>query len=417
MSYSVKKAGIPFYVKVDTGPDLTGYAANLQAYYIDDATGTKTNVAGSFVEDANTPGLYRLEVTIPSTGDYTIVVRDLSGAGVNVAAPIVVTQATIDDVKNVVDQLSVTLSNVETQVNTLDQGVINQIETDVQTVQGTLNEVKQLINDTDDLAIVVSGDETGILTPGATVTGSTSGATGYVHTATYDSVNNETQVVLHWTSKAAGINFQAGETLTDGTNTTTGTITSVVTGVVNSVLEFVTELNAALQDGASGLAALKGYTDDVENLLLGVATLADGTANPTAGKGLAQIYDRLDSGLTQLTSDLANVQAAIQADIAAAKVAIQNDIANVQSVVDSNSALLNDSSNGLAALKTALDNLSTQLSTHDTDIKAILQAADGGLADIKSTMIARFDAVDSALNTISNKVNTIQSTTSFTVFA
>jgi len=53
MSYAIKKAGIPFKLKLDTNADLTGQAAGFSAYYIEDLTGTKTVVSNAFVEDAN----------------------------------------------------------------------------------------------------------------------------------------------------------------------------------------------------------------------------------------------------------------------------------------------------------------------------------------------------------------------------
>jgi uncharacterized membrane protein YvbJ len=47
---TIKKAGTDFYAKVDTNRDLFGEASGFEASYVNDATGTVTDVAGTFSE-------------------------------------------------------------------------------------------------------------------------------------------------------------------------------------------------------------------------------------------------------------------------------------------------------------------------------------------------------------------------------
>jgi hypothetical protein len=47
---TIKKAGTDFYAKVDTNRDLFGEASGFEASYVNDATGTVTDVANAFSE-------------------------------------------------------------------------------------------------------------------------------------------------------------------------------------------------------------------------------------------------------------------------------------------------------------------------------------------------------------------------------
>ena len=47
---TIKKTSVDFYAKVDTNRDLFGAAAGFKASYVNDATGTVTDVANSFAE-------------------------------------------------------------------------------------------------------------------------------------------------------------------------------------------------------------------------------------------------------------------------------------------------------------------------------------------------------------------------------
>ena len=334
MSYAVKKAGIPFKLKLGTNADLTGEAANFSAYYIADATGTKTDVTAAFAEDANTAGLYMVDVTIPTAGDYTMVITNASIGMGNHESPLVIVDASLDDIKAVVDGLETTLATVAADVDGLNGQDLSDIKT-------TLASIKTLIDDED----------------GATV---------------------------------------------------------------NSVMEFVAQIDAALADGATGLGALKGFTDDVENMLLGTEFLADGTtANPfydATNPGVAK-ESSLATGFADLTTALTAAQTSVETKIADAQTAIQDDVAAVKTVVDANSAVLTDAGYGLSALKGLLDTLSTDMGVAETNILNVLNDATSGLGAIKTYLTTRFDSVDTQLSDLSAAVAAGSTATTFKVFA
>jgi hypothetical protein len=329
MGYSVKKAGVAFKAKVETNADFTGQAAGFSAFYIDDATGTKTDVVGAFTEDANALGLYfSPDITIPAVGDYTLVINNGAAGMDNHPTPIVVTNATIDDIKATVDGLETTLAQVAADVDGLEG-------TDLQDIRDNLTAVKALLDDED----------------GATV---------------------------------------------------------------NSVMEFVTQIDAALADGASGLAALSGFTDDIENMLNGTEFLADGTTpNP--------FYDATNPGVAKQSTMLdkfAEVLAAVggATDYTPRFDTLDASIAAVQAVVDANKLLLEDAGFGLDPIKQAIDAIQLAVTTHDTDIKALLENADFGLANLKTIMETRFDTVDATLATMDGKLDAMGSAQGFRAF-
>lgn len=334
MSYSIKKAGIPFKLKLGTNADLTGEAENFSAYYIKDADGVKTDVVEDFVEDANTAGLYMVEVTIPAAGDYTMVINNDSIGMGNHESPLVVVDATIDDVKLVVDALTTTLTTVAADVDGLNG-------TDLQGIRDEISAVKALLDDED-------------------------------------------------------------------------------TTTVNSVMEFVKQIDDALSGSGSGLAALSGYTDDIENMLLGTEFLADGTtANPfydAANPGIAK-ESSLTAGFAALGTAITDSQTVVTDAITAAKDAVQLDVAAVQTVVDANKANLENAGYGLIALKDLIDTLSTDVGISETNILDVLGDASNGLAAINTNLTTRFDAVDAKLLTIEGKVEAGINSTEFKVFA
>jgi hypothetical protein len=121
MAYSVKKAGVEFKVTVDLANDLAGKEANFSTVIKSNSTGLTTgNTIGAFTELVESPGTYQANITIPTAGDYTVIISNPTDGLESLTAPLVITNATVDDVKSVVDDLVVTLADVETQVNTLD---------------------------------------------------------------------------------------------------------------------------------------------------------------------------------------------------------------------------------------------------------------------------------------------------------
>ena len=335
MSYSVKKAGVAFKTKLGTNADLTGQAANFSAYYIEDATGTKTDILTAFTEDTNTAGLYIVDTTIATAGDYTIVINNSTIGMGNHEAPVVVVNATIDDVKLVVDDLATTIATVAADVDGLNGDTLLSLKDDIAAVSA-------LINDGD----------------------------------------------------------------TSGTATT--------------VLDFVTQINNALSGGGSGLSALEGFTDDIENMLVGTEFLADGTtANPfydATNPGVAK-ESSLQAALVALQGNITASQTALELAITTAKDAVIVKTDALQVVADANKALLEDAGFGLGALKVLIDDISTGVQIAETNILNVLNDATNGLVAIKTELVTRFDSVDAKLLTIEGKVEAGSTSTSFSVFA
>lgn len=326
MSYAIKKAGVQFYLKVDTNEDLLGKAANFSAEYIEDATGTSTAVTGPFTEPLD--GLYLCPVTIPATGEYTVVIKNATDGMGNHPTPVVVVDATIDDVNDAITSLTTAVAAVQVEVDALD-GV------SLQAIKDNVEAVKLLLDDSD---------------------GST----------------------------------------------------------VNSVMEFVAQIDAALADGGSGLAALSGYTDDIEFMLTGTEFLADGsTANPfydVDNPGVAK-ESTLVTGLAALTASISGAT-----DYTPRFDTLDAATAAVQAVVDANSNALTDAGFGLSALKDLIDGLSTSVGTHDTDIKAILNDATNGLAAIKTDILTELGLMDAKLDTIVNNTGATVSAVAYKAF-
>lgn len=332
MSYAVRKAGIPFKVKVETSADLSGIAAGFTAYYINDADGVRTDISGAFSEDVNAAGLYfSPEVTIPAAGDFTVVMSNATVGMDNHPTPIVVTTASIDDIKEAVDDLRVVTDAIALDVEGLDG-------TDLQSIRDNLTAIKTLIDDQDGTA-------------------------------------------------------------------------------VNSVMEFVAQIDAALLNGSSGLAALAGYTDDVENMLLGTEFLADGvTANPLFGANNADIKALIEANLIQLQGDIAAAQTSIETKIGDAQAVIEAKVAEVKTVVDANAVKLGDAGYGLEALKLLIDGLASDVANGENDILAVLNDATKGLVGIYDTMVSRFDNLDNAVATVDSKLDSIGGAQGFRAF-
>jgi hypothetical protein len=418
MAYSVKKAGVSFKTKVNVDPDLTGKAANFAlTYYDDSASGTEIVVSGSFVESVDIPGLYfSPDVTVASAGDYTFnIANSVDGLG-NVSVPVVVVSATVDDVKVALDAAQTDITAIRDTTDLLNTAELEGISEKITEVQTTVNSVNDLIvNKTANLTF--SGvDETANLVVGDDVLGNTSGAIGKVVSSVFG-----TDTVVGIESVVG--TFEAGETIT-GTGTS-GAVSSVANGnaAVDSVMEFVSEINAALENGASGLSALAEFTDNLELMLEGKAyTDTNGVSvSESDSKGLSEIFAEIvangvDIGTAQtsitnvgiavgtLQTSVDDGFIAIEASVAAFKLSVEGKVDDVKTVVDANSVTLSSGVHGNAALKSLLDTLTTNLGLVDDDADAIIATlADGtfGLSAIKTLL----NTMDGKLDSIEGKVD------------
>ena len=347
----------------------------------------------------------------------------------NEPAPIHVKDATVDDVKSVVDALKTELDLVKGQVDTLDETTVNGISAKVDALATELSSVHTLIQDSTDVQLTYAGDVASAYTSGATVTGDTSGATGTVQSSTYDATSNTTSVV------ATGVTgtYQVGET-TDGGAAITGTANNTV----NSVFEFVKEIQDLLKSG-TGLDALSAINNDLEHMIKGDATLEDGSVNPTNGKGLVQIFDEIAnthvdlSTLKTLAEDATNGFAAIRTAIDNARTSIEgkvdgisdltnpnslaSKIAAVKTVVDANGTLLNDSTNGLASIKTTLDLLSVTVATGGTDVLTAVAGVNTLVTNLGTALDAQTAHIDGRFDSVMSALGVSADATKYSVFA
>ena len=398
MSYSIKKAGVPFVPKINVDPDLTGKADNFSIIYINDNTKDETQVDGDFVESTTIPGLYFAPaITINDVGSYTInIANDTDGLG-NVSSPVVVTQASIDDVNTAITNLQTTADSISSEVD----GLNGESLTDI---KNTLTKINDLIKDTTS-TLTIDGDETANILVGSEIVGD-NGGKGTVESVSYDGTN--TIIILRPTEGT----FEAGENIKSDGNSITGAVVSFDASAIDSVMEFVDSINDALKDGASGLSALSGFTDDIENMLLGTQYLADGvTENPfydennpgvakesTLKDALATLQTDISNGVTTVTDAISN-----QAD-ASVEGTLAYQIAAVKSVVDANKTTLEDSGYGLEALAAKIDDLS---SSDNQDVLDELANDTYGLSALQ-TLIS---GIDTKVDNLDTKLDTINSNT------
>jgi hypothetical protein len=417
MSYSVKKAGVGFKVKIDTGPDLSGKSGNFSLAYYNDANPTVNLASGVTFTEPNADGIYfSSTITVANPGDYTFKITNTTDGLGNVSMPVIVTNASLDDIYNAVDTVEGTLATIAADVANIDGDSIAAVQTSISGLQRTVESIQDLINNKSATITFTGTDETSNLVVGETVTGQTSGALGYVTSSTFG-----TDTVVELTGVVG--TFQTGEEIS-GTGTTTSGVDSVVESntTIDSVMEFVNQIDAALQDGATGLAALEGFTDDIENMLTGTEFLSDGsTPNPfydATNPGVASSAE-VQAALTTLQAaigniDLTDVTNLIGTNSDTVAGTLFGDLYLAKQAIDSNSSKLNAQDTEIGLIKGYVDDLETRLGQVGDadgasvwgDINAIqVEIADGtyGLAAIKGQL----DSIEGKVDTINTNVSTL----------
>ena len=305
----MRKAGLQFFPTLELDPDTTGLAGTLSLKYKLRGVDTDyTDATGTFSEDA--PGVYSLPLTLGTPGDYSVIISSTDAGVSSKAGSVLVTAATIDDVKVLVDGLITTANGMKTQIDLLDETELNTVREAIDSLAGNVASLTEIINSDDSNDAIVSLRE------------------------------------LLQDISAAGSNQDA----------------------------VIAAFNAA---------NIKPF-GDLKAMLNGDEFLSDGTtANPLFGKGLDEIF----------------------AEIIASKLAVLAAIQGVKTVVDANKALLENSTYGLNALKTALDSgFSLVMTSLDTGFAAVGVDLATKVTEIKTMLTSRFDAVDAKLTVIDGKV-------------
>jgi len=384
-AYAVKKAGVPFRVKLKTNASCTGKADSFSGYYVDDLTETKVDISGDYSELADAPGVFLSpQITIADENDYTFIFNNNDINMINHAAPVVITTATLGDVKSAVDAIqsdvTTVLANIA-ELKTDDTSSVNDLKAEIKAV-------RELIQSSSAISYEVTGDKTGDISVDDTVTGETSGATGTVSAVSYDADADVTKVTV----KSVEGTFEEGENIS-------GLAASNITDLLDSVKEFVEVIYSSMS-GSSGSTDLINkiveYTDNVENMILGEQYLQDGsTENPLYGKSILSIYNKLNDALDGSIEN-----------------SLMDKIDILKATVTATSDLLNDGTNGLAAIKTAIDTMADGKTL--SDVATEILTGTGGISDLKTIIETRFDSVDSALSDIDDKIS---NGSSFEVFA
>lgn len=174
---------------------------------------------------------------------------------------------------------------------------------------------------------------------------------------------------------------------------------------ITSLKELLQQLSTSVAGSNSSLTAIQSYitaaTDDIENMIKGTDTLADGSVNPFKGNTNIDIMEALNSLGVTLQQAISDAETAVLAKIDAAKADLVADIAAVQAVADANSDLLSSDVYGLAKLMTTLDAFKSAETNHFTTvvdaINAISSASSGSTA-----------ALSTKLDTIETKVDEVK---------
>lgn len=399
MSYSVKKATIPFKIKIDTGPDLTGKEANFSLTYYKDSD-QNTNLASgvTFTESTSIPGLYfSSDIVVATAGEYTFNIQNTVDSLGNVSMPVTITSASIDDIYNAVDTLETNLNAVKTQIDTLDEAELNNIAESVANVQTTINNVKDLIDNKTSTLIFENINNTADFTEGDLITGQTSGSIGRIETITFSTPNTILTVV-----DVVGT-FVVGETVT-GTTETIDFIQEQHTAV-DSVMEFVKQISEGLEAGGTALVGIETFLADI---LSGEQYLSDGTTlNPlfdATNPGVATSKE-LQESLTTLYNDIVTALGSGLADLIGSPTdtstaeTLFGRIKAVQLVIDSNNSLLTNGTYGLQQIKSVVDNLSINLGTVGTNVTSIKNSIDNATYGL-SAINDKLDSMDSKLDSI-----------------
>ena len=200
-------------------------------------------------------------------------------------------------------------------------------------------------------------------------------------------------------------------------DTNLGNLTTLVNSDdADDSITSIRELLNDIKSGGANVDTLLNGHKDIEAMLNGDQYLSDGTTeNPLYGKGLDEIFDKVTSNLTDLDTAITNAKDAIATNISDFKTSVEDKVDAVKTVVDANAAILGDDENGNAALKTLLDDLTTNLAEANSDTDSIIAALnDGttGLGAIKTLL----DTMDGKLDSIEGKIDTLAGAVGMRVF-
>lgn len=316
----MRKTNIPFRPMIELAPDITGLAATFAGRYrAEMSDGTWTPFPNPFVEV--TAGVYSTDLTIDTAGTYVIEMTSTDPRVTPFIGYVVISDANIDDVAAAIQAAQDDIATIKTQVDLLDEETVNGIAAKVQIVDDKVTELKDIINDTEDETII-------------------------------------------------------------------------------SIRELLHDIQESGASRDSILAVLKTYTDDIEIMIRGDALLTDGSPNPFAGKTNVDIYGQVQDGFAMIHGALVDVKNELEADAHATRDLLVAKIDALKLVVDANATILGDAGHGLAALKTMLDTIDSNTAGGTQSIIDMLEDTENGLAAIKTAITTKLDSIETKVDGI-----------------
>jgi len=338
MSYSVKKAGIPFIPKVNVDPDTLATATNFSVSYVLDTDPT-TNIAvtGSFTEGAKAGTFFAPAVTINSVGDYTFTISNtVDGLG-NASTPIVVVNATMDDIKNAIDVAQADITAIKATTDLLNTTELENISEQITALQTTCDNVKNLIDDEDG--------------------------------STMNSVMEFVEAINNALSDS-GSGLGALSQYTDNLE------------LMLEGKEYVDTTGTTISEADSkGLAEI----------------FAEIEAN---GVAIADIDSDITQAVTDLNTSITNAKNEIISELGDVQTALETKIAEVKTIVESNSNVLLDAGFGLEALKDLIEALECSDNSDILDVLNNTTYGLEAIKNFLNTMDAKLDSIESKVDNI-----------------
>ena len=332
---SIKKAGIPFPIYVDTNPDRPidvadisikyRTAGTVDAYVPLSGSPVATGQPGSYCQmgSIGSAGYYEIAITIAASSDGTFPAEEITGMAT-------VVNATTDDIYTQLLTTNGTIDDIKAQVDLLDEETVNGLNAAVLAVDAKLSTLTELINDENDPAIT------------------------------------SLRELLH--------------DLANSTDSANSALTAIDTYI-------------------------KAATDDIENMIAGRDTLADGSVNPFKGKTTIDIMNQLTSVNQFLSDKLEAAKVAIQDDITATRTALANAIDEVEVLVTANKDTLEHSVHGLAAIMTKLTATKTEITSGVSNLTSDIAAVSDLIDSVNTAIHAKLDLIKTNTDTIITKLD------------
>lgn len=313
----IKKAGIEFRAAVAVDSTLTGLAGTLSGQYRLAGSTDAWTTLGAFAEEK--AGFYSTPVTIATPGVYIMSIASSDSRIEDADVYVTVTAASIDDVQTAIANAQADITAMKSQIDVLDEATVNAIASQVSDVDAKLVELKGLLSDTDDAAVV-------------------------------------------------------------------------------SLRELLLDIQSAGSSRDSIISALTNFTDDLEHMIRGDEFLEDGSANPFYGKTGHDIYDQLVSSVSYLDGVINDAKNAVIVDANTTRDLIVGKVDAIKAVVDANAAELGDAAHGLAALKTMLTTIDSNTAGGTQSIIDMLEDSTNGLEAIKTSIMDKLNIIEGKID-------------------